>query len=206
MESEVLLALVSLIELERGGGRRSRPAGRPGCSGRPGRRYHRRPCSGLGRDGPEAEARYGELPWLRDALFAACRICAHLGMTGERLRALAGRVPRFVRLQPGGAPPAEPGRGHAGSGGRLPGGDSPGRGAARPARGEAWVWLAPLARRAALRVVAEAAGHWRWREELCDFYVERAQRAGPAGRCQTDRGPQRRRSQTCSSGGGFLQK
>ncbi len=44
----------------------------------------------LGRDGPEAEERYAALPWLRDGVFAACRICARLGMTGERLQALAG--------------------------------------------------------------------------------------------------------------------
>ncbi|MFR4200628.1 MAG: hypothetical protein ACLT09_05955 [Flavonifractor plautii] len=92
---EQLLTIVALIEYEDGAGRVAVPDAAPAAIDALAAGYHGGALR-LGRDGPEAEARYGELPWLRDALFAACRICAHLGMTGERLHGLAGKIPRFV--------------------------------------------------------------------------------------------------------------
>ena len=92
---EQLLTIVALIEYEDGAGRVAVPDAAPAAIDTLAAGYHGGALR-LGRDGPEAEARYGELPWLRDALFAACRICAHLGMTGERLHGLAGKIPRFV--------------------------------------------------------------------------------------------------------------
>ena len=170
VDSGALLTLVSLIELDRGGGRVAVPAGAPAAvealaEGRP------EAVLRLDRDGPEAEELYAALPWLRDGVFAACRICARLGQTGERLRTLVGRVPRFVRLQR--EVPLQRGRGEVMQSLAETGGDARGEGV-RIRSAEAWIWMAPLSRRSALRVVAEAAD-METAAELCDFYVKRAQ-------------------------------
>ena len=170
VDSGALLTLVSRIELDRGGGRVAVPAGAPAAvealaEGRPAAVLR------LDRDGPEAEELYAALPWLRDGVFAACRICARLGQTGERLRTLVGRVPRFVRLQR--EVPLRRGRGEVMQSLAETGGDARGEGV-RIRSGEAWIWMAPLSRRSALRVVAEAAD-METAAELCDFYVKRAQ-------------------------------
>ncbi|NCB63667.1 MAG: hypothetical protein EOM52_08640 [Clostridia bacterium] len=158
-----ILALVSYIEVEHGGGRVAIPDDAPAAIDALGTVLR------LGRDGKEAEELYLELPWLRDAAFAAARICARLGQTGERLRTLEVRVPRFVRLKR--EVPLHKGRGEvmqgfAARGEQMPEG-------VRIQSGESYVYLAPLSRRAALRVIAEAADMETARE-LCDFYVNQA--------------------------------
>ena len=127
------------------------------------------------RDRPEAEARYGELPWLRDALFAACRICAHLGMTGERLHGLAGKIPRFVLRRR--EVSLRSGQGEVLSVllRTLPGAQ-PAGGGLRVRQGEGWVTLVPLARSAVLRIVGEARSA-ELAEELCAFCARRAEEA-----------------------------
>ena len=121
------------------------------------------------------EARYGELPWLRDALFAACRICAHLGMTGERLHGLAGKIPRFVLRRR--EVSLRSGQGEVLSVllRTLPGAQ-PAGGGLRVRQGEGWVTLVPLARSAVLRIVGEARSA-ELAEELCAFCARRAEEA-----------------------------
>lgn len=157
-----LLALVSYIEVD-GGGRVALPAEAPAAIDALGGILR------LGRDGEEAEELYRALPWLRDAAFAAARICARLGQTGERLRTLEARIPRFVRLKR--EVPLHKGRGEVMQG-FADRGEALSEGV-RIQNGESCVYLTPLSRRAALRIVAEAVD-METAAELCDFYAEQA--------------------------------
>ena len=175
---EELLAAVSLIEYENGGGRVAVPAAAPAAIDTLAAGYHGGALR-LGRDGAEAEARYRELPWLRDGIFAACRICARLGMTGERLRDLAGKLPRFALCRQE-IPLRRDGEDMLARLLRaLPGAEQVGAGL-RLRQGEGWVTLSLQTRPAALRVVGEARTA-ELAQELCDFCVRRAEEAGQAG-------------------------
>lgn len=173
---ERVLSLVSLIELENGGGQVALPAGSPEAiqilAGSRGGRALR-----LDRDGAEAERLYAALPSLRDAAFAAARICARLGQTGERLTTLAGRVPRFVVLRR--EVPLRKSRGEVMQDLAESLGGEAGEGV-RVSDGEGIVWLSPLSRRAALRVAVECAD-LPAAEELCARYVERVREADQTG-------------------------
>lgn len=171
---EQLLTIVALIEYEDGAGRVAVPDAAPAAIDTLAAGYHGGALR-LGRDGPEAEARYGELPWLRDALFAACRICAHLGMTGERLHGLAGKIPRFVLRRR--EVSLRSGQGEVLSVllRTLPGAQ-PAGGGLRLRQGEGWVTLVPLAHSAVLRIVGEARSA-ELAEELCAFCARRAEEA-----------------------------
>ena len=164
---ERLLALVSLIELENGGGRVALPAGSPAAiealaGGREGA------VLSLGRDGPEAQELYAALPSLRDAAFAAARICVRLGRTGERLATLAARVPPFVVLRR--EVPLRRGRGEVMHDLAQRLGGEAGQGVRVSGR-EGVAWLSPLSRRSALLVSAEAAS-MEAAEELCTRCVQ----------------------------------
>lgn len=86
-----LLALVSLIEMENGGGVIALPACRAagaalaaaGCGGQ---------VLTLERDGERARRLYAARPWLWSAPAAAGRICARMAASGERLSTLVGLV------------------------------------------------------------------------------------------------------------------
>lgn len=88
---ERLLALVSLIEMENGGGVIALPACRSagaalaaaGCGGE---------VLTLERDGERARRLYAARPWLWSAPAAAGRICARMAASGESLSTLAGLV------------------------------------------------------------------------------------------------------------------
>lgn len=168
-----LLAVVSLIEWENGGGRAALPPGGPDFL----RSLARSRDAALLCPGEEGwEDLYAALPWYRDGIFAAARICARLGRTGERLSTLAGRVPRFVVLRR-----EVP----------LPGGDAlerlsgvlgqPAGGTLRLEEAGGVVRLTPLFRRAALRVAVEAAdletaeGLW----AACEARLRALDREGP---------------------------
>ena len=167
LQPERLLALVSLIELENGSGRVAVPEGAPAAieslAQRRGGRVLR-----LDRDGAEAQAVYESQPWTRDAAFAACRICARMGQTGERLQTLAGRGPRFVVLRR--EVPLNKSRGEVMQA-LAAGAEQAGEGV-RVQTGGAVVRMAPLSRRAALRVLVEAAD-MEAAEELCAEFVEK---------------------------------
>ncbi len=176
VDSGALLTLVSRIELDRGGGRVAGPAGAPAAvaargAGRPAAVLR------LDRDGPEAEELYAALPWLRDGVFAACRICARLGQTGERLRTLVGRVPRFVRLQR--EVPRRRGRGEVMQSLAETGGDARGEGV-RIRSGEAWIWMAPLSRALRPAGSGRGGGHGDGGGTV-RFLCEAGPGAGPAG-------------------------
>jgi phosphomannomutase len=165
---EGLLAMVCLIEFENGGGRvavlPSAPAAIETMEAAKGRVVLR-----LGRDGAAAEELYKQMPWLRDAVFAACRICARMGASGERLKVLSGRVPRFVLRRR-----EIPLRGSRGAiMEALAGQQSPSAGEGLRVRlGEGWVYIVPLVRRSAVRVVGEGYSA-ELAAELCDFYVKK---------------------------------
>lgn len=165
---ERLLAVVSLIELENGAGRVAVPAGAPEaietlCAARGGGLLR------LDRDGGEAQELYESLPWLRDAAFAAGRICARLGETGERLGTLMGRTPKFVVLRR--EVPLRRGRGEVMQELAAGAEETVGEGV-RLHEGNARIWLSPLSRRASLRVMVEAAD-METAEELCGYYEKK---------------------------------
>lgn len=112
---ERVLALVSLIELENGGGRVALPAGAPGGGAGAGRRTRRGgPGPGPGRF--EAEEVYAALPWLRDGIFAAVRLCAVWARRGNGSPRWRGGSPNLW-FSAGRCPlRRSPGRGHAGPG------------------------------------------------------------------------------------------
>ena len=165
---ERVLALVSLIELENGGGRVALPAGAPEAV-RALAAVRGGEVLALDRDGSEAEEVYAALPWLRDGIFAAVRLCARLGQTGERLSTLAGRVPKFVVLRR--EVPLRRSRGEVMQDLAEAAGAQNGEGVRIQDRGGV-VWLAPLSRRAALRVAVEAAT-LEDAEALCREYADR---------------------------------
>ncbi len=168
LSPEVLLTIVALIEYEAGEGNVAVPPDAPAAIDAVAEAFHGSALR-LNRDGERARARYAQLPWLRDALFAACRICAHMGVTGERLHALAGRVPHFSLCRREVALRGDRGAVMQALAEGLPGLEDTGAGL-RLRQGESWVYLAPLTRRAALRVVGEAVSAELARE-LCDFYA-----------------------------------
>ena len=165
---ERVLALVSLIELENGGGRVALPAGAPEAV-RALAAVRGGEVLALDRDGSEAEEVYAALPWLRDGIFAAVRLCARLGQTGERLSTLAGRVPKFVVLRR--EVSLRRSRGEVMQDLAEAAGAQNGEGVRIQDRGGV-VWLAPLSRRAALRVAVEAAT-LEDAEALCREYADR---------------------------------
>jgi mannose-1-phosphate guanylyltransferase/phosphomannomutase len=165
---EGVLTLICLIEFENGEGKvavlPSAPAAIETMAAARGCLVLR-----LGRDGAEAEDLYRNLPWLRDSVFAACRICARMGAGGERLKVLADRIPRFalhrrevsLRGSRGAIMEALASKQTVSAGEGL-----------RVRLGEGWVYITPLARRSALRVVGEGYDT-ELAAELCDFYVEK---------------------------------
>lgn len=168
LETEQLLPLVCLIEMENGGGRVAVPddagaavdlvaAGLGGSVLRP------------GRDGARARELYASLPWMRDGVFAAVRICQRMLTTGESLESLISKTPRFgtrrreVLLETESdlvikALARERGREPVGGGLHFRSGGS-------------WVHLTPAGRRRALQVAAEGPD-MEAAAELCDFYVK----------------------------------
>lgn len=169
LDSGQLLTLAVLIEMENGLGRAAVPqqataavelvaAGYSGTILR------------LGRDGEEARRLHGEQPWMWSAPSAAARICARMGTAGQSLETLISKTPRFSAWKR--EVPLSANRGAvmealARERGCTPQGDG-----LRLRSGEGWVYLSPLARRAALRVVAEGPD-LELAAELCDFYAHR---------------------------------
>lgn len=164
-----VLTLCALVELDRAG-RAAVPALAPAAIDLLAARRHGTVLR-LGRDGKEAGELYAAQPALRDAVFAACLLCAHMTAAGERLRVLDSRVPLF-RIRRAEVPlkgdrgavmealrRSEPKAQDAGEGLRL------------PVR-EGWVYIAPLTARSALRVIGEGFD-METAEELCDLYVRK---------------------------------
>lgn len=166
-----LLTVVALVELENGGGRLAVPEQASAALELVAAGFGKQVLR-LGRDGEPARQLYRDLPWLRDAAFAAVRLCARMGASGERLEQLNAKTPRFSVWRR--EIPLMSDRGeimrrmaegqrectNAGAGIRL-------------RIGNGWVQLIPLDRRSALRVVAEGPD-LELAAELCDRYAEKA--------------------------------
>ena len=126
----------------------------------------------LDRDGAQARELYAAQPWLWSAPSAAVRICSRMGVSGQKLEALMSKTPRFSSWKREVPLTADRGRvmqalareracTASGEGLRL-------------RTGGGWVYLVPLTRRSALRVVAEGPD-LEVAAELCDFYAGRAE-------------------------------
>jgi len=170
LDPGALLALVVLIEMENGGGEVAVPAGGSAAVDLVAAGYAGTVLR-LDRDGEEARSLYSALPWLREAPSAAARICARMATSGQRLETLISKTPRFHAWKR--EVPLSSDRGRVMQ--------ALARERAVPSRGEGlrlrtgsgWVYLTPLARRPALRIVAEGPD-LELAAELCDFYAGRA--------------------------------
>nr|WP_243142371.1 sugar phosphate nucleotidyltransferase [Pseudoflavonifractor sp. BIOML-A6] len=171
LEPERMLTLVSLVEFQNGDGRVAVPAGAP-VSIDLLAHGHGGVVLRLGRDGKEADERYENMPWLRDAVFAACRICVRMGATGEALRTLDGKAPLFNLRRTEVPLAASRGDVMQAIAREVPGAESAGEGL-RISSGDGWVYIAPLTRRPALRVVGESFDAETARE-LCGAVAEKA--------------------------------
>lgn len=170
LDSGQLLTLVTLIEMENGGGKVAVPPGGSAAVDLVAAGYNGTVLR-LDRDGKQARDLYAALPWLWSAPSAAARICARMGVSGQKLEALVAKTPRFSVWKREVPLTSDRGRvmqalarEHA----RTPSGEG-----LRVRTGNGWVYLAPLARRSALRVVAEGPD-LELAAELCDFFAGRA--------------------------------
>lgn len=168
---EELFTVICLIELQNGQGRLALPPSAPAAIETMAQSYQGSTLR-LGRDGAEAEELYFSLPWLRDAAFGACRICARMGATGEKLHALINQAPRFVMRRR-----EIPLRGSRGAIMEALAGEHPeaaGEGL-HVRMGDGWVYVTPLARRSALKVISEGYSA-ETAAELCDFMVRKVRK------------------------------
>ena len=166
-----LLALLTLIEMENGSGRVCVPAGASAAVDLVAAGYSGTVLR-LDRDGAQARELYAAQPWLWSAPSAAVRICSRMEVSGQKLEALMSKTPRFSSWKREVPLTADRGRvmqalareracTASGEGLRL-------------RTGGGWVYLVPLTRRSALRVMAEGPD-LEVAAELCDFYAGRAE-------------------------------
>ena len=177
LSPQQLLAMVALVELEHGGGRLAVPDDASAALELIAAGFDKTVLR-LGRDGEQARQLYRTLPWLRDAAFAAARLCSRMALTGERLEQLCGKTPRFSGWTR--EVPVLRDRGEIMRELTLRAGRDAvtGTGLRLRCRG-GWVYVVPLSRRAAIKVMAEGAD-LEVAAELCDFYA--AQVSGLDGR------------------------
>lgn len=164
-----LYVLLTKIEMERGAGRVALPAWAPAAADSVAARFGGQVLR-LGRDRGAWELWKGS-PWMWDGVYAACRVCAHLAFFGESLAHLDRALPRsaMVRRE---VPLRDRGtRILEALVAQYPGGYLEGQGARLPV-GEGWISLTPFARRAALRVIAEAVD-METAAELCHDFEEK---------------------------------
>ena len=164
-----LLTLLALVEMENGAGKVAVPAGASAAVELVAAGYGGTVLR-LDRDGDQAAALYAAQPWLRQAPAAAVRVCSRMAVSGQKLEALAAKAPRFSAWRREVSLASDRGRvmqalarEHA----RTPTGEG-----LRVRTGSGWVYLTPMARRSALRIVAEGPD-LELAAELCDFYANR---------------------------------
>ena len=165
-----LLAVLTLIEMENGAGKAAVPAGASAAVELVAAGYGGTVLR-LDRDGDQARALYAAQPWLRQAPSAAVRLCSRMAVSGQSLEALVSKTPRFSawkREVPLTADRGQVMQALAREQARQPSGEG-----LRLRTGSGWVYLTPLARRSALRIVAEGPD-LELAAELCDFYAGRA--------------------------------
>ena len=165
-----LLALAALIEMENGSGKVAVPAGASAAVELVAAGYGGAVLR-LDRDGDQAREVYARQPWLRQAPAAAVRICSRMAISGQKLETLVSKTPRFSawrREVPLSSDRGRVMRALAQEHARTSSGEG-----LRMRTGSGWVYLTPLARRSALRIVAEGPD-LELAAELCDFYADRA--------------------------------
>lgn len=164
-----LYVLLTRVEMERGEGQVALPSWSPAAADQVAAHFGGKVLR-LGRDKGAYEL-WRATPWMWDGIFAACRLCAHLAAAGESLTRLDRSVPRFATAH--GEVPLRTDRGKTleALAAASPAAQREGRGVRLPV-GVGWVYLAPMTRRAALRVIAEATDAETARE-LCRAYEER---------------------------------
>lgn len=171
LDSGQLLALVTLIEMENGGGKVAVPPGGSAAVDLVAAGY-RGTVLRLDRDGKAARDLYGALPWMWSAPSAALRICSRMGVSGQKLETLISKTPCFnvwKREVPLASDRGRVMQALAREHARV----TPAGEGIRMRTGSGWVYLVPLTRRSALRVVAEGPD-LELAAELCDFYAGRA--------------------------------
>lgn len=170
LDSGQLLTLVTLIEMENGEGKVAVPPGGSAAVDLVAAGYNGTVLR-LDRDGNQARDLYAALPWLWSAPSAAARICARMGVAGQKLETLVSKTPRFSvwkREVPLASDRGQVMQALAREHARTSSGEG-----LRVRTGSGWVYLAPLARRSALRVMAEGPD-LELAAELCDFFAGRA--------------------------------
>jgi mannose-1-phosphate guanylyltransferase/phosphomannomutase len=167
-EDGQLLALVVLIEMENGGGQAAVPPGASAAAELVAAGY-----GGTVLRGEAGRSLAARQPWMREGASAAVRICSRMARSGEKLWELLAMTPRFsawkreipltARRAQVMEALAKEGRGGAwGEGLRL-------------RMGGGYVSCTPLARREALRVLAEGPD-LELAAELCDQYAAKIAR------------------------------
>ena len=165
-----LLTLIALIEMENGSGKVAVPPAASAAVELVAAGYGGTVLR-LDRDGEDARKLYATQPWLRQAPAAAVRICARMAVSGQKLEALVAKTPRFSswrREVPLSSDRARVMQALAREHARKPAGEG-----LRMRTGSGWVYLTPITRRSALRVIAEGPD-LELAAELCDFYAGRA--------------------------------
>ena len=139
----------------------------------------------LDRDGERARKRYAAQPWVREAPSAAVRICARMGVAGQKLETLISKTPRFNAWKR--EVPLESDRDRVLEALAREQGCPPRGEGLRLHTGGGWVYLAPRKDRPALRVMAEGPD-LELAAELCDLYAGRAAALDRAIAGRTERG------------------
>lgn len=170
LDSGQLLAILTLIEMENGGGKVAVPPGTTAAVDLVAAGYDGRVLR-LDRDGREAQELYESMPWLWYAPSAAVRICHRMGVSAQSLEALGQKTPRFQSWKREVPILSDQREVLEALLGRPPGAVK----GARLRTDKGWVYLYPLPGRSALRVVAEGTD-LELAAELCDFYAGRAAR------------------------------
>ena len=170
LDSGQLLTLVTLIEMENGGGAVAVPPGASAAVDLVAAGYNGTVLR-LDRDSGPARKLYASLPWLWSAPSAAVRICARMGASGQRLEELISKTPRFNSWKR--EVPLSADRGRVMQELAKGQGRDVTDGGLRVRTGSGWVYLVPTSRRASLRVMAEGPD-LELAAELCDFYADKA--------------------------------
>jgi mannose-1-phosphate guanylyltransferase/phosphomannomutase len=167
-----LLALLCLLEVEEGSRAVALPAGASEAAERVIRAHGAFPLR-LDRDGEDARAVYSAQFSLRDAVFAACRLCAWMARTGQPLSALDRQCPAFALERRDLPLTGDRGTLMQALSRRFPEAETLDSGLwVHTPKGS--VWLAPLSYRAALRVAAECAD-LETAQELCGTFCKTAE-------------------------------
>ncbi len=164
-----VLVLLTRIEMEQGTRTAALPSWAPAAAERVAEGFRGRLLR-LGRDGEDAQRLWREQPWFWDGIFAACRLCARLGLTGEPLSLLDHSIPQFATVR--GEVPLRSGRGRVMGRALEDLSAEPQGEGVRVKAGEGWIYLVPSASRNALRIIAEATS-MEAAAELCGEYEEK---------------------------------